>query len=361
MKFNLFNRQKSGDKFKQTLEKYRKASEENPNDLRIRVKIAELYVENNMRADATREYLDAARAYQQKRLFQIAVAIFNHAISISPDDISIYTELANLHLRNGFVGDGVAALERLAHRYYEKNMLYEAAQVLKKIREIDPNNEFYKIKVENFYKNKDISEEETLRAGPSDKWHLVERDAPDAVPEPGGFDLAAALDDDDITINISTISPEDEAEPVDRAGAALQPDEVFNQLKELMLSEPDQNSPQFHYNLAMAYQRCSYFSEALDEYRAAFDGVDDKVDCCLRMSECAMSLGSFDAAQDAVASGLKLAGISEQEKLSLIYQSGLIYKVRGDQKKAMKVFRKIYEADKNYKSISRHMKELSSQ
>ena len=133
---SIFKRQTAEDKFNKTLVQYQKAAEQNPNDIRIHVKMAELYLENGKKDESIREYLVAAHKYEEKRLFQIAVAIYNHAISIDPDQITVYTELANLHLRNGFVGDGVAVLEKLAHHYYEQDKVFEAAQVLKKQQKV---------------------------------------------------------------------------------------------------------------------------------------------------------------------------------------------------------------------------------
>ena len=52
-------------------------------------------------------------------------------------------------------GDGVAVLEKLANQFCEKDQNYEAVQVLHKIHEIDPNNEFFKIKIQKFYEDKD--------------------------------------------------------------------------------------------------------------------------------------------------------------------------------------------------------------
>ena len=151
----FFKKQNTQDKFKESLGKLQYVYSQNPGDLRIRVKIAELYMEYGKKQEAIAEYLAAAKAYQEKRLFQIAVAIYNHAISIDPDQVDIYTELANLHLSNGFIGDGVAVLVKLANQFCEKNLNYEAVQVLHKIHEIDPNNEFFKIKIAKFYQDKD--------------------------------------------------------------------------------------------------------------------------------------------------------------------------------------------------------------
>ena len=159
MKISFFKKQSPEQVFQETLKKYQTAAADNPNDIRVHVKIAELYLEHDRKEEAIDEYLIAARAYQEKRLLQIAVAIYTHALSIARDRVELYTELANLHLRNGFIGDGVSVLERLAEYYNGGGHEYEATQVLKKIKEIDPNNKFIKTKVANFIDRKDLDKE----------------------------------------------------------------------------------------------------------------------------------------------------------------------------------------------------------
>ncbi len=363
MKLSFFKRTSQDKKFQEVLDKLQKAAEQNPNDLRVRIKIAELYLEHNKKDKAIEEYLTAAKAYQEKRLFQIAVAIYKHIISLDAEQVDVYSELADLHLRNGFVGDSVAVLEKLANHYYEKDMKYEATQVLRKISEIDPENKFFKIKVAKFYENKDLTEEETLRVGPKDKWNLVEEHkdttAQNTVTE-SFFDLEAALEDD-VSINISTVSDNEEPHAAEITAKNMAPDTVFKELKGLIESEPNKDSPQFHFNLALAYQRCNQLAEAIDEFQTALDGLENKLECYLNLAHCSMTLKKFREAQDFVARGLKIDGLTGEEKLALQYQSALIYKAEGDSAKALKVFKTISQQNKNYKNVNIEIKKLSSQ
>ena len=102
-------------KFEDTLKKYREAAEQSPGDIRIHIKIAELYLEYGKKDKAVEEYLLAAKGYQDKNLPQIVVAIYNNIISIDPAQVDVYTKLAEIHLRNDFIGDCVAVLEKLAN------------------------------------------------------------------------------------------------------------------------------------------------------------------------------------------------------------------------------------------------------
>jgi len=360
MKISFFKKQSPEDAFKATLAKYQRAVADNPNDIRVHVKIAELYLEHNKKKEAIYEYILAARAYQEKRLLQIAVAIYTHALSIAHDRVELYTELANLHLRNGFVGDGVSVLERLAEYYHSSGQEYEATQVLQKIKEIDPNNEFFKSKVEKFLTKKDLDEEKTLRAGPRDKWDLTDHGSSNIVKNiqigsEGFFDLQTALTDDD---DMDFAFGENGDQPADSEG--LKPDEVFKQLKTIMETHPDQDTPAFHYNLGLAYQRCNQIEPAIHEYTLALEGVSQKVECCKRLIDCYVKSKKYELAHQVVEIALMVESISGEEKLDVVYQSGLIYKYSGDYKKALKVFKKIYSIDQNYRSVAMEVKQLTT-
>ena len=362
MKFSFFKKQTPEKKFQGLLDKYQQAAEQNPADIRTRIKIAELYAENNKKKEAIEEYLIAAKAYEEKRIFQIAVAIYNHIISIDPAEVNIYSELADLHLKNGFIGDCVAVLEKLANYYYANDMRSESTNVLQKISRIDPENKFFKIKVAKFYETKDISEEETLREGPKGKWELTEtQDNIQPIEkntEQTFFDLQSVLHDD-VSINISTVTDPEDTEPTQ--ATVMAPDSVFSELKNIMESEPGHDTLEYHYNLGLAYQRCSKTEEALEELKKALDGLSDKCDCLLKLSECCLSLNRHDDAMEFANRGLKLKPQSNNMDLEFNYQTALINKEKGDNKNALKIFRKIYESDNSFKSVKQEINKLSKQ
>lgn len=340
----FFRKQTTQDKFKETLDKLQRVLSGNPGDLRLRVKIAELYLEYGKKEEAIAEYLTAARAYQEKRLPRVAVSMYNRAISIDPDKMDIYTELADLHLGNGFIGDGVAVLQKLANQFCEKKMNHEAVQVLYKIQEIDPDNEFFKIKIAKFYQDKD--------------WQLADqKDAAEAriAVSQEDFDLHQALASD---AEVQVVPPHNTGDASGGQGAS--PDDVFNQMKTIIANTRDMDSPQFHFNFGLAYMRFKEFNEAISEFSAALARLDNKAVCYLKLSECHMALGRFDVANDLIGKSLKLANLTGRDRLGLIYQSALVYKEKGDLKKALKVFQKVYAADRNFRSVDTEIKNLLS-
>ena len=170
----------------------------------------------------------------------------------------------------------------------------------------------------------------------------------------GGFDLEDALvSDSDVRVDIP---PQGDSDAQDGGGTT--PDDVFTQLKTMIANTDDMNSPQFHFNFGLAYIRCKEFEEAISEFSAALGGIDNKAECYIKLSECHMALARYEIANDLIGKALKLLDLSEKDRLSLIYQSGLVYKEKGDPQKALKIFQKVYDADRTFRSVDTEIKNL---
>jgi tetratricopeptide (TPR) repeat protein len=246
-------------------------------------------------------------------------------------------------------------------------MKYEAIQVLKKIREIDPKNEFFKLKVTKFYQNRNLDEERSLIQGPKDKWDLCATEQNSSSPQAQEihletFDLEGALREDD-SVRFYISSEETDAHKdrfwADEKYNQLPFSEIFEELKDGINSAPDQNSPTFHYNLGVAYQELNQLKEAAEEFKLAVDGIDDKQGCYLRLAVCTRLLQLFNEAEQYIKKALALPSLTEEDKLDLLYELGLTHKANGDKNMALKTFRKVFEADKNYKSVSKEIEQLS--
>ncbi len=363
MKFSFFKKKSPPKDFDSQLESLRKAAEASPDDVRIHIKIAEHYMEAKKKKEAIEAYLFAAKEYQKRRLPQIAVAIYKNVISIDPDQYDVYLELADLQIKNDFVGDGVALLERLASHYYQKGLKFEATTVLDRISKVDPDNEFFKKKIDNFYREKDLSVDEARAQGPQDKWKLVEEekneDNPVDVFSQSFFDLEEALGGDE-SFSIDEKAEGNETESQPESGEKLSPDQVFNDLQEMIKASPDHDSPDLHYNLGLALFRSNKFDQAMSEFDMAVDGLEQKVDCYIKLAGCANGLKDFKKAEKYIKKGLSVKGTSPVEKLELDYELGLIYKADGNIKKALKFFKKIQKEDANFRSVNSEVVKLSS-
>ncbi len=151
----------------------RREAEENPHDLRLMTKIAELYLENGDTENAIKEYLNVAKAYQGIRKNSIVVGIFRHILTLDPSQTDVYHLLVDELMKDVLMGDAVEVMVKLATYYYDNDLHFEAAQAIKKIKDIDPDNKFYSSKVEKFFTDRNLDPEAIEKIGPKTKWTLV--------------------------------------------------------------------------------------------------------------------------------------------------------------------------------------------
>ena len=339
----------------------RREAEENPHDLRLMTKIAELYLENGDTDNAIEEYLNVAKAYQSIRKNSIVVGIFRHILTLNPSRIDIYPLLVNELMKDLLTGDAVEVMVKLAIYYYDNDMHFEAAQAIKKIKDIDPDNKFYSSKVEKFFTDRNLDPEAVEKIGPRTKWSLIAAASanPDdievATAKEGSFNLEQMLDESAISDFISSM-PQDDA--ADTSTKDVEPKQVFDELKKFVDGDENQNSPEFHYNLALAYLRQEDYENAHDEFLVALYGIPDKLDCYTQLVNCCRELRWIDVAMDYIKKAQKLPKLTDRDKIDLNYMMGLLCKDTGDRKGALKLFKKIYDQDKNFKSVAKEIREL---
>lgn len=323
--FQKFRKQSPKEEFESKLKILRKTAEARPDDVRIHIKIAEHYLEAKKKKEAIETFLFAAKEYQKKRLTQIAIAIYKNIISIDPDQYDVYLELAEFQIKNEFIGDGVALLEKLAAHYYEKGMMFEASQVLDKIIKVDPENEHFRKKVANFYREKDLSRDGSREHGPMDKWKLVEESQIKAEPTSGAsqgfFDLEEALGEDE-TYSLDGNLEESETDSQAETDDKMSPDAVFNKLQEMVKDSPEYDNPDLHYNIGLALYRSNKFDQAIDEFEQAVDGNKENMDCYKKLAGCAKGLNDFKKAEKYLKKGLSVKNITAVDELDLNFELG---------------------------------------
>jgi tetratricopeptide (TPR) repeat protein len=357
----FFRKKDPKQEFERKMAHCRREAEENPHDLRLMTKIAELYLENGDTKNAIEEYLNVAKAYQSIRKNSIVVGIFRHILTLEPSRIDIYPMLVDELMKDLLTGDAVEVMVKLAVYYYDNDMHFEAAQAIKKIKDIDPDNKFYSSKVEKFFTDRKLDPDAIEKIGPKTKWSLVAaaRATPDTVEagptEEGFFNLEQMLDESTISDFISSM-PQGDAADVSTKNVA--PEQVFDELKKFVDGDENQNSPEFHYNLALAYLRQEDYENAHDEFLVALYGIPDKLDCYTQLVNCCRELRWIDVAMDYIKKAQKLPKLSERDTMDLNYMLGLLYKDTGDRQGALKLLKKIYSKDKNFKTVAKEIREL---
>ncbi|MCX5903876.1 MAG: tetratricopeptide repeat protein [Proteobacteria bacterium] len=324
--------------FEKALAEYLDAAAKNPDDIRIHIKIAELYFKKNNKDKAISEYLYAANTYKEKKLFQIAISIYNHILSLDPGQTAVYTTLADIHQKSGFKGDAVATLEKLATYYHQNGFTNKAAEVLKEILEIDPSNEQFRKKVAKFYESTEIHS--------AKKPEVAETQQPvtkplEEKPSSGFFNLEAALESDN-SIHLSAPAEQDSDAP-----AQQQPyDDIFTHLKEDAEAAPDEAAPDLYYDLGMAQQLLGEVEEAMKEFEKAIEHNQKIVPSYLQLLQCCRTANNPEKAEAYISQALALDSLTEEEKKSLRAALKNLRKAKGDKGGLFGFFKKYRNKEK---------------
>jgi tetratricopeptide (TPR) repeat protein len=353
-----FNKQTSATAlFEKKLNEYLMIAKNAPEDIAIHIKLAELYLKNNNKDKALSEYLFAAQKYEEKKLYQIAISTYHLIISIDPEKTYIYTSLADIYIRNGFNGDAVSILERLAHYYYERNLLAECIETLNKILDIDPDNEIFKLKVKKFIENKELLSSEKLinfsRKNPSHQAQgqnsfqsLIKKASYDF------FDLEESLQGDDSYTLTSDHEPQEETVFFEENHGQQKPyDDIFAEIKQINEQASESALPDFYYNLGIAHMQVKQFENAIEDFKRAIacipkfllrniPSVIKSADCYIQIVKCCKAVEKPDMAEHYLKMGLVFDTLSYEENQILLNELDFLYKETPNKKSYFWVLKK---------------------
>ncbi len=353
-----FNKQTSAAaQFEKKLNEYLTIAKNTPEDIAIHIKLAELYLKNNNKDKALSEYLYAAQKYEEKKLYQIAISTYNLIISIDPEKTYIYTSLADIYIRNGFNGDAVSILEKLAHYYYERSLLSECIETLNKILDIDPDNEIFKLKVKKFIEHKELMSSENLinfsRKNPSKPGQsqnsfqsLIKKASYDF------FDLEENLQGDDSYHLATDPAPQEESGFYEENHAQQKPyDDIFDEIKQINEQSTESALPDFYYNLGIAHMQVKQFENAIEDFKRAIacipklllrniPSVIKSADCYIQIVKCCKAVEKPDMAEHYLKMGLVFDTLSYGEDQILLNELDFLYREMVNKKSYFWVFKK---------------------
>jgi len=279
-------------KIENELQEYYAIAEDNPDDVRIHLRIADILMKMDRKYKAIEEYIYAAEAYEANNLSQIAAAIYKQVLQIDPDQVNVYQTLVTIHLKEGFLGDAIATYEQLASYYYTRGMKEDAISTLEKMVKLDPDSLYVKNKIDKFYvgKNMDTDSEKTPISGKGGeifdpltsgkKKHELQLNQ----EKEGFFDLEAALKDEFLTEEDKPKDTEGLGDTTDKSTLGF--DEIFKEIQQSTPKTDAQDDLLFHYNLGNAFQMVGRIDEAIDELEKALGDPKRNADCHLRLALC---------------------------------------------------------------------------
>ena len=322
-RFTLFRKRgKPPDTYSK--EKYLDLTEQDPENDKAHLKLAEIYEKKGEKEKAVSEYLLAADIFAKKKFYAGSMAIYKRLVKQDPSADHVYLKIADLYRKMGFMGDALVQYRALAEHYESLGMKDKAAEVMKLMAQMDPRRAASK---ERGFKNEPRSPKEGER-GPG----LGE------VASERFFDLRSELK----AAEPLELKAPQEVLTLERLYGIS---DIFKELKES--SGPSAVDPYFNYDLGAAYAKAGFLDDAIEQLEAAVTAGQKPFKTASMLGFCYKKKGMLEESRQSFEKALQIEGMAREEIMNVKYELGLLYKELGRKEEGLKLLREVANAEQD--------------
>ncbi|MBA3539667.1 MAG: tetratricopeptide repeat protein [Deltaproteobacteria bacterium] len=141
------------------VKEYLRIVHEDPKDVRVWLKIGDLYAKKGSKQEAIETYLKVARFYHDQGFFLKAVAVYKQILKLDPRLVEVILKLAELYRQLGLMSDAMQHFESVAAHFHREGNTKEALATVKKLVDLDPENIATRIKLAELYSKEGLVED----------------------------------------------------------------------------------------------------------------------------------------------------------------------------------------------------------
>jgi pilus assembly protein FimV len=141
--------------------------------------------------------------------------------------------------------------------------------------------------------------------------------------------------------------------------------DIFEEFKEgVEESAPEDEDPQTHFNLGVAFKEMGLLDEGIGELQKVCHAIDrglpfeDRVQAYTLLANCFVEKGMPEASVQWLEKALKSPGIDFETVLAIQYEMASAYEAAGDKKEALSHFMEVYGSNIDYRDVAERIKAL---
>lgn len=139
-------------KYEQAIEEYKKIIQDNPKDWNTYIQIGNLYQKIGKNSEAITYLKKVADFYIKDGIYMKAIALLKQINRIDPTLEDVALQLADLYVKQGLIMEAKSQLILLGEHFNKKGQANQAAEVFKRLIELEPDNIKAKIELAKTYK-----------------------------------------------------------------------------------------------------------------------------------------------------------------------------------------------------------------
>ncbi|NTU59567.1 MAG: tetratricopeptide repeat protein, partial [Deltaproteobacteria bacterium] len=98
--------------YQKAIDEYRRVLASDSRDIRTRLKLVDLYGRVGNTKEAIDQCLQVAESYSDQGFYLKAIAVYKQALRIDPQSPPLYRAVGELYVKQGLIGDALAAFMR---------------------------------------------------------------------------------------------------------------------------------------------------------------------------------------------------------------------------------------------------------
>jgi pilus assembly protein FimV len=147
------------------IKEYLKIVREDPKDVRVWLKIGDLYAKKGAKGEATETYLKVAKFYSEQGFYLKAVAVYKQILKLDPRLVEVNLKLAELYRQLGLLSDAMQHFEMVAAFFHREGKTREALATIRQLVDLDPENVATRIKLAELYSKEGMVEDAVTEFG----------------------------------------------------------------------------------------------------------------------------------------------------------------------------------------------------
>jgi tetratricopeptide (TPR) repeat protein len=289
---------------KKAIKEYQRLLEKDPKNIRVRLKLGDLYLKNGHKDRAIDEYMKVAQQYENDDLNFRATAIYKKILYLDSRLLDVYHKLANLYLRENLIGSA---------RLQFHNIL-----------RIDPHDSVALEALEKIEQNR-VEAETTSQEGP------ILEPSP-MIEEPRREPALPPREEPREDISIPS------------------PSEIHG--------ETDKTDLETHYHLGIAYKEMELIDHAIVEFETASADKEKRFDCLVMLGMCFMEKEEYDKAINYFNDASRVKNLSREEIIRLQYRLGQAYENNGMNQEALNAYHQVIDLDSSFLDVRNRIERL---
>ena len=159
------------------------------------------------------------------------------------------------------------------------------------------------------------------------------------------------------------------AQPVAQPQPGATLSDVFKEFKEDMEGDgaaTDEQDPETHYNLGVAFKEMGLLEEAIGELQKVCHAIDHGhpfphvLQVYTWLAECLVNKGAPQAAIKWYQRAANLPAMDEETRMAVYYEMAAAYEVAGNRKEALDSFMEVYANNIDYRDVAERIKTLKA-